>query len=125
MTNIIERRSQDDFKKRDPEEHEEPHPIEKSWCKKHSNHPYCYSQFCRDHPGSCKVTFDSVALPPPPPPVQATVTATVTKEYMVPEKTAASSPVSTGRSNSTVDSSSKETTQSIHKRSGWYCLFLC
>lgn len=97
MTNIVERSPQDDPEKEDPEEHEEAHPIERSWCKKHPNHPYCYSQFCRDHPGSCKVAVDSAAIPPPPPPAQVTVPATV----------------------------NKDNTQSLYKRGGWWCLWLC
>ncbi|KAK6007445.1 hypothetical protein QM012_004259 [Aureobasidium pullulans] len=69
ITNVAKRSPQDDPEKEDPEEQEEPHPIERSWCKKHPNHPYCYSQFCRDHPGYCKVVVDgSAAIPPPPPP---------------------------------------------------------
>lgn len=95
--NIVERSPQDDPEKEDPEEHEEPHPIERPWCKKHPNHPYCYSQFCRDHPGSCKVVVDSAAIPPPPPPALTTVPATV----------------------------NKGNTQSPYKRGGWWCLWLC
>lgn len=95
--NIVERNPQDDPEKEEPEEHEEPHPIERSWCKKHPNHPYCCSQFCRDHPGSCKVVVDSAAIPPPPPPALTTVPTTV----------------------------NKDNTQSLYKRGGWWCLWLC
>lgn len=120
-SNLVARSPQDDPEKQDPEE---PHPIERSWCKKHPNHPYCYSQFCRDHPGSCiEVAVDSAAIPPPPlPTAQATVTATtVTKEYMVSEKTAASSQVATPSSTS----KGGDNTPSLYKRGGWYCLWLC
>jgi hypothetical protein len=45
----------DDTEREDPEEEEEedPHPVERSWCKKQPHHPYCYSQYCIDHPGAC------------------------------------------------------------------------
>jgi hypothetical protein len=46
------KRAPQDPEREEPEE-EDPHPVERSWCKKHPNHPYCYSQFCIDHPGSC------------------------------------------------------------------------
>jgi hypothetical protein len=55
---LDKRAPQDDPEREEPEEEEEeeeedPHPVERSWCKKHPNHPYCYSQYCIDHPGSC------------------------------------------------------------------------
>ena len=40
--------------KQEEEEEENPHHFERSWCKQHPHHPYCYSQFCIDNPGRCK-----------------------------------------------------------------------
>jgi hypothetical protein len=48
----LDKRTPQDPEREEPEE-EDPHPVERSWCKKHSNHPYCYSQYCIDHPGFC------------------------------------------------------------------------
>jgi hypothetical protein len=45
---------EDPEKEDEPEEEETPRPHTRSWCKKHPHHPSCYSQFCIDHPGSCK-----------------------------------------------------------------------
>ncbi|KAI5256736.1 hypothetical protein E4T42_01429 [Aureobasidium subglaciale] len=47
-----------DRENQDPEEGDPPPHHNRSWCKKHPNHPYCDSQFCRDHPGSCKVDVE-------------------------------------------------------------------
>ncbi|KAH0370745.1 hypothetical protein KCU65_g2387, partial [Aureobasidium melanogenum] len=61
---------------------------------------------------------------PPPPAAEVTVTATVTKEFMVPEQTAATtlSGSATPSATSTVDG---DIGKSLHKRGGWWCLWLC
>ncbi|KAG9600877.1 hypothetical protein KCU77_g5000, partial [Aureobasidium melanogenum] len=97
------------------------------WCNPKATPPALDEEVIHD-----KVTVDSAAIPPPPPPsAEVTVTATLTKEFMVPEQTPVSSvvksatpsPTSTGGDED--DSMSKENTQSLVKRGGWYCLWLC
>jgi hypothetical protein len=107
IDNLVQRAPQDDPEREDPEkedpetedpEEEDPHPVERSWCKKHPNHPYCYSPFCRDHPGSCK---DGVQ-----------VTGAV-KSSVEPALSSSSA---------VIDSNvfSKR-----DKKGGWYCFWLC
>jgi hypothetical protein len=94
---LVQRTPQDDPEREDPEE-EDPHPVERSWCKKHPNHPYCYSQFCRDHPGFCK---DGVEV-------------TGAAESSVEPTMSSSSAVIYSNVFSKRD-----------KKGGWYCFWLC
>ncbi|KAG9821969.1 hypothetical protein KCU98_g4480, partial [Aureobasidium melanogenum] len=97
------------------------------WCDPKATPPALDGEATHD-----KVAVDAAAIPPPPSPsAEATVTATVTKEFMVPEQTPVSSVVQSATPSATStggdedDSMSKEDTQSLVKRVGWYCLWLC